>query len=128
MATGKLEAKATYTTASGVYTTKAWGEGTNTCTWTAPSDGIYIVWMQYQLQDSSSANRTTYRQLQMIGTAQRLLANMLYYDAVATENPFVARTISQPVRALQGQTIIPYIHTNVADIKYDVKVIAVKIA
>lgn len=124
----KLSAIGSYSTATGTYTTATWARGTNTCTWTAPSDGIYLVWMFFQLQDASSAIRVKYKQLQMIGSATRLLANMLYWDSTATENPFTARTISQPVRAYQGQDIIPYVHTDGAGIVFNVYIIAVKIA
>lgn len=129
MATGTIKANGTTSTASGQYTTAAWASGTNTCTWTAPSDGIYIVWMQFILTVEDTANRNAYKQLQMIGTAERLLANVLYYDAEVSDNSqFVSRTISQPVRARQGQTIQPYVHTKVAGIVFNVKIIAMKIA
>lgn len=129
MATGTIKASGTTSTASGQYTTAEWASGTNTCTWTAPSDGIYIVWMQFTLNAQDSANRKAYKQLQMRGTAERLLANSLYYDAaVAGDSQFVARTISQPVRAQQGQTIQPYVHTGTAGIVFDVNIVAMKIA
>ena len=129
MATGILQPKATYTTASGTYTTATWAQGTRTVTWTAPANGIYIVWMQYKLTDEAAANRNSYKQLQMLGTATNLLHNNLYYDSAVTSNgAFVGRTISQPVLANQGQTIYPYVHTDIAGIVYNVRIIAVKIA
>ena len=128
MATDKLSKLGAYSTASGTYTTAAWATGTNTCTWTAPATGIYIVWVRYELQSADTATRNQYKQLQMTGTATRLLDNVLYYDTTnGTDNSFVSRTISQPVSATQGQTITPYIHTGTAGTVFNVKVTALKI-
>lgn len=132
--TGNLTAEniGSYTSASGKYTTAAWATGTNTCTWTAPADGTYIVWMFFALDDASAANRYSYKQLQMVGTANKILGNLagnsLYYDATTTESAFVQRTISQPITAIAGQTIYPYVHTSVAGIVYTVKIVALRIA
>lgn len=121
-----------YTTASGKYTTATWAMGTNTCVWTAPADGTYIVWMFFGLDDASVANRNAYRQLQMRGTATKPMGNFvgngLFYDTSASASPFVRRTISQPVIAEAGQTIYPYVHTDVAGTVYSVFVVALRIA
>lgn len=131
MATSTIQPKATYTTVSGTVTTGAWAEGSRTVTWTAPTTGFYLIWMRYELNDSSAANRNLYRQLQMRGTATKLVDSVLYYDASAASGmtyPFTTRTISQPVYATAGQTIYPYIHTGTAGIVYNVIITAVKIA
>lgn len=116
--------------ASGQYTTAQWTYGTNTCTWTAPEPGLYLVWMKYGLADPSNTNRNAYKQLQMTGTATRLLDSTLYYDAgISDGSAFASRTISQPVYVSSaGQTITPYVHTGAAGIVFDVKIIGVKIA
>ena len=128
MATSTIQAKATYSTATGTYTTAAWAEGTNTCTWTAPSDGTYIAWMTFELNDDTQANRNMYKQLQMVGSATRLLDAMLYYDGTGTAGQMIKRTISQPIKATAGQTVRPYVHTGVAGVVFNVKILAVKIA
>ena len=117
-----------YTSAQGKYTTASWATGTNTCTWTAPATGVYIVWMRFLLDDASATNRNTYKQFSMRGTAIRLLYDQLYYDTNGTNVPLVTRVISQPVRATQGQTIIPYVHTDTAGVVYTVNIGALRIA
>lgn len=116
--------------ASGQYTTASWAYGTSTCTWTASEVGLYLVWIKYELADTSATNRNAYKQLQMSGTATRLLDSTLYYDAgISDGSAFASRTISQPVYVSSaGQTITPYVHTGTAGIVFNVKIIGVKIA
>ena len=124
-----IKHQAPYSTASGTYTTASWAAGTNTAVWTAPSDGLYIVWMTFELQDANAENKNAYKQLQMIGSSERLVHNLLYYDGDTSANgQAIKRTICQPVRATAGQTVIPYVHTPKVGMVFTIKIVAVKIA
>ena len=57
-----------------------------------------------------------------------MLHNVLYYDYSVTDGAFMERTISQPVVATAGQTIIPYVHTPTAGIVFNIAVVAMRIA
>lgn len=129
MATSTIKSTGTISKATGKYTTAQWTTGTNTCVWTAPQSGMYIVWMSFTLNDVRVENRRTYKQLQMRGTAIGQVGSTLYYDTSSPDDvPFVQRIISQPVLATEGQTVIPYVHTGTADIVYDITITAIKIA
>ena len=111
----------TYTTASGTYTTAVWSAGTNTCVWTAPKTGLYIIWANFTTEDNNSK---TYKQLQLKGTATRLFADFLIYQA-SSQSASLNQSLkgvkaSMPVYAEQGQTIIPYIHTDYAGVTWNV--------
>lgn len=119
-----------YTTAEGQYTTATWATGTNTCTWTAPKTGLYIVWA-YFIASNDDAMKV-YKQFQLKGTATRLLSDMLLYQAGAgspttdtsgTWNKIGGGTFSTLVQAQAGQTIIPYIHTGADGLKWNVKIV-----
>lgn len=116
-----------YTTAEGQYTTASWSEGTNKCVWTAPKKGLYIVWVYYVNADDNAYR--VYKQLQVKGTATRLVSDMLLYQAGSDStsesswNKIASGTFSTLVYAQAGQTIIPYIHTPVAGLKWNVKIV-----
>jgi len=116
-----------YTTAEGQYTTAAWATGTNTCVWTAPKTGLYIIWAYFIANSDDSMK--VYKQLQLKGTATRLLSDMLLYQAgpgtpdSTTQNKIAGGAFSTLVQAQAGQTIIPYIHTPVANLKWNVKIV-----
>lgn len=103
----------TYTTATGTYTTASWSAGTNTCTWTAPKTGVYLIFARFQANDYSAAQ--PYKQLQLKGTATRIMGDLAFWQDVAN-NAFVEGVIiTMPVYATQGQTVIPYVHTDTAN-------------
>lgn len=112
----KLDPATPYTQVSGTYTTAAWATGTNTCTWTAPRTGLYIVWMHYSLQDDTNAS--IYHQLHMRGTASKANGNMMLYETGNSSN--AAFEGSKLISAEQGQTIIPYVHCPTAGIVWNV--------
>ena len=118
------------TTATGTYTTAAWATGSNTCTWTAPSAGTYLIWMRFQY--SGSGNWTRYSQFQMKGTATRYFSSDgLDFFWNGDENSRSYRNIveiSAPIMATAGQTIIPYIHTDTANAPFSVNIIGLKVA
>lgn len=115
-----------YTTVSGTYTTAAWSTGTATnCTWSAPRDGKYIIWMYFQANPESGAHM--YKQLQANGTATRPLGNVLFYQGGETSTGSSVKSVisimtSFPITATSGQTIYPYIHTPVANQTWTIKI------
>lgn len=119
-----LNQEDTYTQATGTYTTAEWSAGTNTCVWTAPKTGLYILFSRFDLNNDSNAQ--IYKQLQLKGTATRINGDLLLYQpgsTSATSNHlgiavFTGCTL---VYAKQGQTIIPYIHTPQAGIVWNVR-------
>lgn len=122
----KLDPSTAYTQQTGTYTTAKWGEGTSTVTWTAPRTGLYIIWATFVLQNDAYAK--VYKQLQLHGTATKISNQILFYEAgvdstSSTENIYkavVGYQGSALVYAQQGQTIIPYVHTPVAGVVWDV--------
>ena len=124
----KLDPSTAYTQATGKYTTAEWTTGTNTCTWTAPRTGLYIVWMYYNLVDDSKAK--VYHQLQMQGTASRANGSVMLYQvgvtsSSSTENNYKGIASfegSKLVSAQQGQTVIPYVHCPEAGIEWNVSI------
>lgn len=107
-----VDALANCTMATGTYTTASWATGTNTCTWTAPKTGYYLIFAKFQANDYSVAQ--PYKQLQIKGTATRIMGDMMFWQDVAS-NSFVEALVGcLPVYAVKGQTIIPYVHTDVA--------------
>lgn len=120
----KLDPETPYTQVTGSYTTAEWSAGTNTCIWTAPKTGLYIIFSRFDLNDDTKAQ--IYKQLQLKGTANRITGDLLLYQpgsANVTSNSlgisiFTGATL---VYAQQGQTIIPYIHTPQADIVWNVR-------
>lgn len=123
----KLDPATPYTQATGTYTTAAWSAGTNTCTWTAPRTGLYIIWARFDTENTTKAK--VYKQLQLKGTATRISGDLLLYQdggvsSSSSESTYQAIQIfesSKLVYAEQGQTIIPYIHTPEAGIVWDVR-------
>lgn len=116
----------------GTYTTARWANGTETATWTAPADGVYLIFMYISLNSNNQTvtHRNVYRQLQFQGTATIPL-NALFYDynveGSGNETPWMGRTIITPVVATQGQQVWPYIHTDVADMVYDYSMYSVRL-
>ena len=126
--TGKIKQIGALTQATGTYTTAAWVYGTTTVTWVAPETGLYLIWMRYDMADTKLENRKMYKQLQMYGSALKLVASMLYYDAGANDDTgFCARTISQPVFANKGDTVQPYVHTPTANVEFRIAITAIKL-
>lgn len=124
----KLDPATPYTQVTGTYTTAVWSAGTNTCTWTAPRTGLYILFARFDIDNDSNAK--FYKQLQLKGTATRIDGDLLFYEpggdasSASTENNHKAVAIftgSKLIYAEQGQTIIPYIHTPEAGIVWNVK-------
>ena len=115
----KLDPSTSYTTATGNYTTAEWSEGTNTCTWTAPKTGLYIIWAYFILENDTNAN--IYKQIQLRGTSTRITDNRLLYQTSITSGGVAGLQGSMLVYATQGQTVIPYIHTPTANVAWDVK-------
>lgn len=114
------------TTASGTYTTAKWAAGTNTCTWTAPQNGQYLVWMYFSIQDPTETQINAYVQLHMMGTATRHVGASLWWAGGGSSTIRMRiNTICQPVTATKGQTIYPYIHTDIAGTVFTVKIVAV---
>ena len=132
----KLTYIGTSTAVSGTYTTAAWGEGTATnCTWTAPRDGKYIVYAYFKNHDDNNNQGKVYKQFQLRGTATREVANPILYQ-VGTGSTSSTDTSNAAIMGIQGstfvtattgQTIEPYIHTPVANIVWDVKIVGVYI-
>ncbi len=120
----KLDPATPYTQATGTYTTAEWAEGTNTCTWTAPKTGLYIIFSRFDLQNDSKVQ--IYKQLQLKGTATRITGDLLLYQpgpasATSSDLGIAIFTGATLVYAQQGQTIIPYIHTPQAGIVWNVR-------
>lgn len=116
---------------SGIYTTAVWEEGSWTNYWTAPEDGVYIAFAWFMLDsDNVSLNdRKHYRQLHLRGTSTRLMGiNFGYYDATVNESPFMGRMLCMPIKALAGQTLYPYVHTDVAGMKYEYTIFCLRIS
>lgn len=122
----KLDPSTPYTIVEGTYTTAAWGEGTATnCTWTAPRSGLYIVWARFLIEDDTKAWR--YKKLQLRGTATKLISQELVWETEGTSTgspAIVSFQGSTLISATQGQTIEPYIHTPVADVVWDIKIVS----
>lgn len=114
-----LDNLGTYTEASGTYTTAVWADGSNTCIWTAPKTGFYLMFALFQT--SSWQAGTKYKQFQLHGTATRLLSNLLLFQADGSSGYIQGITGCTPVYATQGQTIIPYIHTDTAGMEWTIK-------
>lgn len=125
----KLDPTTPYTQATGTYTTAEWAAGTNTCVWTAPRTGLYIIFATFNIQNDSLSNAKVYKQFQLKGTATRLNGDILFYQSGPTESSsaensnkvIAAIQTSMLVYATQGQTIIPYIHTPEAGIEWTVR-------
>lgn len=123
----KLDPTTPYTQATGTYTTAEWAAGTNTCVWTAPRTGLYIIWARFDVNVDSAAK--VYKQLQLKGTATRIDGDLLFYQFGATSSSSTDTnkqaiqifTGSKLIYAQQGQTIIPYVHTPEAGIEWAVK-------
>lgn len=114
--------------ASGTYKTAAWATGTNTCTWKAPAAGTYLIFMIYALSDNNATNRSKYVQFQLRGTCTNELAQSIYYDEAQSGSGRVYREITAPVTAsAANQTVIPYIHTDTANVNYNVYITAVRL-
>lgn len=120
-----------FTTATGVYTTARWVDGENTCIWTAPKAGNYIVYIYFYPQEDASAR--IYKQFQLKGTTTRPLGNMLFYQhstneisTAASDKTVVGGVFSTPVIATSArQTIYPYIHSPVAGLKWNVTIVGI---
>lgn len=107
-----------YTTATGTYTTASWSAGTNTCTWTAPKTGVYLMFAKFMANTYSDAQ--PYKQLQIQGTATRLAGDLFFFQEAAQSSYVEGLMGCLPVYATQGQTIIPYIHTDIAGKKWNI--------
>lgn len=132
----KLTYIGTSTVVSGTYTTAAWSAGTATdCTWTAPRDGKYIVYAYFKNHDDNNNQGKVYKQFQLRGTATKEVANPILYQVgtgstSSTDSPnatIMGVQGSTFVTATTGQTVVPYIHTPVANIVWEVKIVGVYI-
>lgn len=132
----KLTYIGTSTAVSGTYTTAVWSAGTATdCTWTAPRDGKYIVYAYFKNHDDNNNQGKVYKQFQLRGTATKEVANPILYQAgtgSTSSTDSANATImgvqgSTFVTATTGQTVVPYIHTPVANIVWEVKIVGVYI-
>ena len=119
----KLSTIGSFTTVSGKYTTAAWTIGKNTCTWTAPATGTYIVWIYYFMDDDSKAS--IYKQFQFHGNATFSIGNALFYEPEGGK--VTASVISQPVTANAGQIVTPYVHTGTAGVVFTVVIAGMRI-
>ena len=120
-----------YVNASGKYTTAQWTYGTTTCSLTIPSDGIWIVWGCFEMDNT--ANRNMYRQLQMqiqgSGSSWLLGVNNIYYDATGTNsNDGIVRTVCAPGNLKSGAVIRPYVHTGDTGVVFTVRLVALRVA
>lgn len=122
------KASKSYAALMGTYTTAAWAAGTKTVEFTAPEDGLYIVWMQFELTDQTAANRNTYKQLQMQTNGTGLITVMQYYDAASSSSDFITRTVCMPFRLAEGNKVWPYVHTGTAGVVYRIQICAIKIS
>lgn len=114
---------------TGQYTTAVWARGTNTATWTASEDGLYIAWMRFELHDPTTKNKNIYKQLQFTTNGTALMNVNQYYDSPSdtTFGNYVVRTICMPFILKAGNTITPYVHTGKAGIVFDIQICAVKL-
>ena len=120
-----------FVAASGKYTTAQWTYGTTTCSITIPSDGIWIVWGCFEMDNT--ANRNMYRQLQMqiqgSGSSWLLGVNNIYYDATGTNsNDGIVRTVCAPGNLKSGAVIRPYVHTGDTGVVFTVRLVALRVA
>ena len=127
----KAAALGKYVFASGKYTTAQWTYGTTTCSLTIPSDGIWIVWGCFEMDNT--ANRNMYRQLQMqiqgSGSSWLLGVNNIYYDATGTNsNDGIVRTVCAPGNLKAGAVIRPYVHTGDTGVVFTVRLVALRVA
>ena len=122
----KLDPSTPYTQANGTYTTAAWAAGTNTCTWTAPRTGLYLIFARFTNESDSQAK--VYKQFQLKGTATRITGDVFFYQN-GTSSSSSSDSANAAVKgfqgcvlvsATQGQTIIPYVHTPQAEIEWTV--------
>ncbi len=127
-----LENLGAYTKASGKYTTAAWGTGSNSCIWTAPETGIYIIWASFSTTDDGSK---TYKQLHLRGTSTKLLSDnvLLYQQGESyTSSANLNKSIVMykgciPIYAEKGQTVTPYVHSPVAGNVWNVTILGMRI-
>lgn len=118
----------TSTSVSGTYTTGAWTAGTaSNCTWVAPRDGKYIIFVFFQANSDTTGQ--IYKQLQLHGTATRPLGNYILYQGGETSTSgsafnksIISISSAIPISATQGQTIYPYIHTPQANLVWNIKI------
>ena len=127
----KVAALGKYVFASGKYTTAQWAYGTTTCSLTIPSDGIWIVWGCFEMDNT--ANRNMYRQFQMqiqgSGSSWLLGVNNIYYDATGTSsNDAIVRTICAPGNLKSSAVIRPYVHTGDNGVVFTVRMVALRVA
>ena len=119
---------ATYTLATGTMKTAVWANPTSTTTWTAPSDGVYLITMTIgAVSDTGDAN--VYKQFRWTGTATNLLGEVcgLYFSGDSVSSYGINRfTWSFPVLCTTGNTVSSYMWTNKAT-TYNVKIIGVRL-
>lgn len=120
----KINLRGSYTTATGVYTSAEWAQGSNTCIWKAPANGVYIIFMNYEL---TSGEENEYRQYQIQGTATILLGYVFAYQPNGTSS-LLSGSFCTLVKANSGQTVIPYVHQPTTGQKYNVKIVGVRIS
>lgn len=128
----KLDPSTPYTSVEGSYTTAEWAEGTATdCTWTAPRNGLYLLFVYFKNHDDNRNQGKVYKQFQLTGTATRIVASPLLYqagtgsiDSTDTSNAAImgVQTCTL-ISATTGQTILPRIWTPEAGIVWDVKIV-----
>lgn len=125
----------TISSVEGTYTTAEWAEGTATnCTWTAPKAGLYLMFAYFKNDADNAEQGKVYKQLQLTGTAQRIIANPVLYQAgpgstastASAHEAIMGIQTCTLVRAVhQGDTILPRIWTPQAGIVWLVKIVAV---
>lgn len=102
--------------ASGTMTTKAWAHATQTTTWTAPYDGVYIMTVRITTQEDT-ANTSAYKMFRWYGNVDSLgMENTgLYYRGTTDGSQYGinANTWSFAVKAKAGQTVSASMWTGV---------------
>lgn len=126
--TNKYNSIATYTTATGTMTTAVWASPTSTTTWTAPSDGVYLITM-FIGTVSDDADSHIYKQFRWTGTATNLLGEVcgLYFRGDSVSGYGInSYTWSFPVLCTTGDTVSSFMWTSKAT-TYNVRIVGVRL-
>lgn len=112
--------------ATGSYTTAEWAAGTYSSGLNVTlQKGLYMIWLQFELDSTNitTAAMGAYLQVQLRGCTPIGLGLTGYYDSNSDNaHNRVSRTFSLPVIvSADSTTIYPYLHTNVPNIKYNIK-------
>ena len=117
------------TSVTGTMTTVAWANPTTTTTWTAPSDGIYMITMHI-VTANDTANTSAYKMFRWYGTAQTLSLEVsgLYFRGTTDGASYGINGTAWtfPVKAKKGDTVKSGMWTGVV-FSCSVQIVGVKV-